>query len=179
MIIVVSLALLGFSLAFLFLRDAHLVTDVNELRAPVHSQAQTDKAEVRGAYGDFDRVAAVIVSATPTVLTDLSLVPLAAFEARVDAMTVATGGATYGFEQLCARAFEGDGAPCLRTSVTEFFNRTAAGVERAAAVNAIAKKASARGVVTSAGLPVTRENVLGKEPSLCSSFDVYVCMRST
>ena len=157
----VTCLLLAGAVAFFLLRDERLVTDVNDLWAPTDSRAVDDEARLVGAFGTYARYATAMVTASPTVLSELVLAPLIAFESEVASMAVEHGDSEYVYSDICERAFDGDGAPCVALSVTDFWHRDAERLKASADSNALAEDASKRGARSAAGLQVRREAVLG------------------
>lgn len=159
----VFLALLVGSGMFAMLLEKRKELDVNKLWTPAKSRAWDDKAAVTGTYGDYPRVAAAVVVAKPTVLNGYVLGKVLEFDAQVANITVVgTDGSSQTYTDICEKVYNSSTAPCVKYSITDFWDRNQALLTAAVNVDALALNASRSTIRTSEGLIVSRNNVMGQ-----------------
>ena len=124
---------------FAMLLEKRKELDVNKLWTPAKSRAWDDKAAVTGTYGDYPRVAAAVVVAKPTVLNGYVLGKVLEFDAQVANITVVgTDGSSQTYTDICEKVYNSSTAPCVKYSITDFWDRNQALLTAAMNVDALA-----------------------------------------
>ena len=101
--------------------------------------------------------------AKPTVLNGYVLGKVLEFDAQVANITVVgTDGSSQTYTDICEKVYNSSTAPCVKYSITDFWDRNQALLTAAMNVDALALNASRSTIRTSEGLIVSRNNVMGQ-----------------